>query len=373
MMKFELILLSISLLFTSAYGYVDLHPKEYTKIREILDVDVGTLLDPKNKTGLLEPILKVRIPGTPASEEVQKHFIDYFDSLKGNWTLETDRFQDDTPTIKNVTFTNLVFTRDPPHTTPGSVGRLALVAHYDSKIEPEGFIGAIDSAFPCAMMMYMAHALDDALTEYWASKEADIKSGKISPDDLSGVQIIFLDGEEAYVHWTNTDSIYGARHLANVWEKPEFGINSNRKSILEALDLFVLLDLLGSSYPTIHSYFPETDWLHKKLGNIEKNVRAAKFTKTGGDDTKSQFFPTYQGMRYSGMIEDDHIPFANKGVPILHLIPVPFPHVWHTLEDDGDHLDIPTMYDLSLIMTCFVAEYMNLSGSLGIDITHSEL
>ena len=31
------------------------------------------------------------------------------------------------------------------------------------------------------------------------------------------VQMLFLDGEEAYLEWTNTDSLYGSRHLAELW------------------------------------------------------------------------------------------------------------------------------------------------------------
>lgn len=30
---------------------------------------------------------------------------------------------------------------------------------------------------------------------------------------------MFFDGEEAYNHWTETDSLYGARHLADKWQK----------------------------------------------------------------------------------------------------------------------------------------------------------
>ena len=30
------------------------------------------------------------------------------------------------------------------------------------------------------------------------------------------LQLFFLDGEEAFVEWTEKDSIYGARHLAEV-------------------------------------------------------------------------------------------------------------------------------------------------------------
>jgi glutaminyl-peptide cyclotransferase len=30
---------------------------------------------------------------------------------------------------------------------------------------------------------------------------------------------VFLDGEEAFQEWTHLDSIYGAKHLAETWEK----------------------------------------------------------------------------------------------------------------------------------------------------------
>jgi glutaminyl-peptide cyclotransferase len=33
-----------------------------------------------------------------------------------------------------------------------------------------------------------------------------------------------------------------------------------------------------------------------------------------------------------GWIGDDHEPFLNKGVSVLHVIAQPFPHVWHTLQ-----------------------------------------
>lgn len=95
----------------------------------------------------------------------------------------------------------------------GHVGRLALVAHYDSKLDPSGFIGATDSAAPCAMLMHVARSIDKALTKKWAAMEADgVGSGGFNDvEDHSGVQILLLDGEEAFHVWTHTDSIYGAR------------------------------------------------------------------------------------------------------------------------------------------------------------------
>jgi hypothetical protein len=37
------------------------------------------------------------------------------------------------------------------------------------------------------------------------------EDGSHGLEEEKGVQIIFLDGEEAFVSWTNTDSLYGAR------------------------------------------------------------------------------------------------------------------------------------------------------------------
>ena len=51
-----------------------------------------------------------------------------------------------------------------------------------------------------------------------------------------------------------------------------------------------------------------------------------------------------------------------RGVPVLHIIPTPFPPVWHRIEDDGDHLDPEVLDDWAKIVTAFVAEWMELDG-----------
>jgi len=35
----------------------------------------------------------------------------------------------------------------------------------------------------------------------------------------TSLQLIFFDGEEAFVQWTPTDSLYGSRHLAKQMER----------------------------------------------------------------------------------------------------------------------------------------------------------
>ena len=47
-------------------------------------------------------------------------------------------------------------------------------------------------------------------------------------------------------------------------------------------------------------------------------------------------------------------------VPILHLIPVPFPDEWHTMKDNADAIHYPTVEKLNVILRIFVAEYMEL-------------
>ncbi|KAJ2247861.1 hypothetical protein GGI13_004884, partial [Coemansia sp. RSA 455] len=51
----------------------------------------------------------------------------------------------------------------------------------------------------------------------------------------------------------------------------------------------------------------------------------------------------------AGRVEDDHVPFVERNVPVLHLISVPFPKVWHTMQDDATALDQGVVGDMSLL------------------------
>ena len=64
----------------------------------------------------------------------------------------------------------------------------------------------------------------------------------------------------------------------------------------------------------------------------------------------------------TGMILDDHVPFMARGVEVLHIIPMPFPQVWHKIEDDGEHLDLDTCADWAVLVTAFIGEWMELDG-----------
>jgi glutaminyl-peptide cyclotransferase len=162
---------------------------------------------------LLAPLLIPRVPGTPGSKAAQQHLVDFFSTHLPKWTIEYHNSTSKTPVTgdREVPFVNLIMTRDPPWTQPGSVGRLNLVAHYDSKITPEGFVGATDSAAPCAMLLHAVRSIDEALTRRWATMESGGAGNGL--EEEQGLQVIFLDGEEAFLTWTDEDSLYGARYV----------------------------------------------------------------------------------------------------------------------------------------------------------------
>lgn len=311
---------------------------------------------------LLAPILKVRVPGTPAIEEVRQYFVSFFSSQLPNWKISLQNSTQKTILGNDpITFVNVIATRDPPWAHDGDVERLALVAHYDSKLTPTGFIGATDSAAPCAMLLHAAKSLDAALTAKWEAME---RTGFTGLEDDKGLQILLLDGEEAFKTWTATDSLYGARALAQEWEESFNPAMSTYKSKLHSIRLFVLLDLLGAQNPHVPSYFRTTHWAYKNLASLEQRMRKLDVLKSY---TTHPFLPESdkdKGQWFGGAIEDDHVPFMARGVEVLHIIPSPFPPVWHKMEDDGEHLDGPTVDDWALLTTAFAAEWMDLEGFL---------
>ncbi|KAN0069691.1 hypothetical protein V8E54_011997 [Elaphomyces granulatus] len=334
--------------------------------------------------GILAPILQPRVPGTPGSTAVLNHFADFFRHSLPDWQIEFQNSTSKTPVTgdREVPFVNFIATRDPPWAASGNVGRLTLAAHYDSKYKPEGFIGAIDSAVPCAVIMHAMRSIDDALTKKWAAMD---KAGHTqgSLDEHTGIQVMFLDGEEAFDQWTATDSLYGSRSLAQEWGARVNPPMSTFKTRLSSIMLFMLLDLLGSKDPKIRSYFKTTHWAYQSMATIEKRLRELKLFKSSPNypvtenrrsDSKAAEEPQWlidatreikSHYRHSG-IADDHLPFLERGVEVLHIIdasPITgFPTVWHTLHDDGDHLDMNTVEDWSVLITAFAAEWMELEN-----------
>lgn len=325
-----------------------------------------------NTGRLLAPILIPRVPGTEGSLKVLNHFQSFFSAELPSWSLTTQNSSSVTPTSngKEIPFVNFMATRDPPWAQPGDVGRLVLVAHYDSKLTPKDFIGATDSAVPCAILLHIAQSIDAALTRKWADLQAagKIDDGLDDDDDIAkkGVMLLFLDGEEAFHSWTDTDSLYGARSLAETWEATHHPALSSRHNQISDIDLFLLLDLLGSQNPRIPSYFKTTHWAYNHMSDLETRMRESNlFLSHGASPGKWFYEPSVKAMSaHTFAVQDDHVPFQARGVEILHIIPTPFPLVWHTMEDDGKHLDMQTVKDWASLVTAFTAGWLELEGHI---------
>ncbi|XP_028597925.2 glutaminyl-peptide cyclotransferase-like protein [Podarcis muralis] len=285
----------------------------------------------------LQPILIERYSGSPGNEKVRQFIVEKLRELGASWHIEVDAFKERAP-HGVVGFANVVATLDPEATW-----RLVFACHYDSKYFPHdkrgrAFLGATDSAVPCAILMELVTALDEELKK---SKE---RGSKVT------LQLLFFDGEEAFREWTDQDSLYGARHLADRMAKAP---HRPGLSQLQAISLFVLLDLLGARQPTIQNHFRNTALWFERLVGLEKRLHRLGLLES---HAKEQLY--FQQRSYYDPIEDDHAPFLRRGVPVLHLITTPFPAVWHTFEDTEENLHPPTVLNLCKILAAFLAEYL---------------
>lgn len=279
----------------------------------------------------LTNILIPRTPGSQGSEIVRNFIVKEMQGL--GWDVEIDSFVEPNTIVGQVPFNNIIATLN-----PDAPRRLVIVCHYDSKSTPQGFLGATDSAVPCAQMLNLAHTM-----------QMDLNDQKTS-GKLVTLQFLFLDGEEAFKDWTSTDSIYGARHLAQKWDGLSYTYDRVSGNYLDRIDMFVLLDLLGAKDPTIYSANPSTQKWYDRLVAIEETL------VRGGLVIPGKIFRGAQNLP----IEDDHIPFLRKGVPIMHLIAYPFPKVWHTMGDDASVVDLKTVEKLNKIFRIFVSEYLEI-------------
>ncbi|XP_023226724.1 glutaminyl-peptide cyclotransferase-like [Centruroides sculpturatus] len=193
------------------------------------------------------------------------------------------------------------------------------------------------------------------------------KHSSLRKKDILTLQMIFFDGEEAFQRWSKDDSLYGSKHLAKLWNTKKFPEGRQKDfcknhgdfvSFLDRMDVLVLLDLIGSSNPSFHSYFPDTHSLYMELVNAEQKLNSLKHIESHPPEVKTNYFSKYSTLSF---IEDDHIPFMKKNVPIIHIIPSPFPSVWHRESDNRENLHHPTINNLNKIITVFVAEYLHLN------------
>lgn len=79
-------------------------------------------------------------------------------------------------------------------------------------------------------------------------------------------------------------------------------------------DLLVLLDLLGAPNPNFYNYFKNTEFWYKQMGLAEQILANNKMLKDY--NPRNSYF---QPRSINARIEDDHLPFLQRGFSIFIL------------------------------------------------------
>ena len=192
------------------------------------------------------------------------------ENAKGNF--ETDSFTASTP-IGQVAMRNYIVRY------PGKKdGVIVLASHYETNypLKDVNFVGANDGACTSALLIGIGDYL------------------RTHPPDGYSVWLVFDDGEEAIKEWSDSDSLYGTRHLAAKWSKD---------GTLPKIKAFLLADMIGDKDLNIDRDNNSTPWL------LDLLKVAAKNTGHTGNIYKNETTEL-----------DDHLPFKQRNVPVLDLI-----------------------------------------------------
>ena len=217
--------------------------------------------------------------------------------LKGVETAE-DAFTADTPEGK-LPVRNLIAK------FPGKKdGIIVIAGHYDTNypLRNTGYVGANDGASSTAILLELANQLRGKKRDGYC------------------VWLVWTDGEEAVKAWSSTDSLYGTRHLADGWQKD---------GTLKKIKAFIVEDMIADADLNIEHEMGSTPWLEALI------LQAA--TDLG---YQSHFFAR------SISVDDDHLPFVQKGVPSADMIDLDYGYndvFHHTPQDTLDKLSTKSL------------------------------
>jgi glutaminyl-peptide cyclotransferase len=248
-----------------------------------------------------------RPPATDAIHRTQDYIRTQLKSF--GCSVEEDAFHSQTP-IGDVEMRNLVVKI--PGTGPGII---VLLTHYDTARNIDNFVGADDAGSSTGVMLEIARPL---------CKE---KQGS------NAVWIGFLDGEEAQVTWSASDSVYGSRELA-----ARMAVAGELKRI-RAL---ILADMVGQYNLQIPRESQSTKWLNDLIWNTAARLGYANV-----------FVSQEEG------VDDDHGPFLSRGVPSADIIEyggyVKLGY-WHTSKDTLDKVSPRSIAIVGHVILASVAE-----------------
>lgn len=251
-------------------------------------------------------------PRPPASDAIHRTQ-DYLHAQLQSFgcAVDEDAFHSQTP-IGDVAMKNIIAK------IPGSgQGIILLLTHYDT-LRLENFVGAEDGGSSTGLMLEMARLL------------CGLKNRP------NAVWIVFLDGEEAQVKWTDTDSVYGSRELA-----ARMAVSGDLKRVRAV----ILADMIGQSNLALERDSNSTAWLTNLVW-----------------DTAARLGYKNIFVSRSSSVEDDHLPFVHRGVPSVDIIDLDdYINLgyWHTPEDTLDKVSPRSLAVVGHVILESVAQLQN--------------
>lgn len=247
-----------------------------------------------------------RPPATEAIEKARDYITKQLESF--GWKVTRQAFSDATPRGK-VAFVNLIATFPASGKTAPS---FLLCSHYDTKtFDTARFVGANDGGSSNGVLLEIARVLAQ------------------HPAAASKMQLVFFDGEEAYVSFTATDGLYGSRYFAK-----QLAASGTAKQFRGG----ILFDMIGD----------------RSLGVTlppDSPAELARGIFEAADALKVRNHFTYA----SGGILDDHTPLNEAGVPTIDLIDFDYPP-WHTPEDTMDKLSAESLRIVGAVALQYLAD-----------------
>jgi Zn-dependent M28 family amino/carboxypeptidase len=241
-----------------------------------------------NLTQQLLSVAPKRYNGSPGHLAAENFLKQHFKPEAARGNFETDQFTANTPAGPQ-TMRNYIAK------FPGKKdGIIVLASHYETNwpLRNIAFYGANDGACTSALLI--------ELGAYF----------RTHPPQGYSVWLVFDDGEEAVDQWSDSDSLYGTRHLAARWYAD---------GTLKRVKAFLVADMIGDKDLNILEEMQSTPWLRDLFLQAAVNTHHSAYVyKTRAEE------------------EDDHLPFLRRGVPSLDVIDVDYgPHTAAT--PDGYH------------------------------------
>jgi Zn-dependent M28 family amino/carboxypeptidase len=256
-----------------------------------------------------------RPPGSPALERAREYITAQLET--GGLEVQRDPFTASTP-VGRIPMVNIV------GVLSGTSSKVVIVAgHHDTaRLKEISFVGANDGGSSAAELLELARVLSKRrhVLTYW---------------------LVFFDGEEALEQWSKTDSLYGSRHLA------EELATAGRLAQVRAL---ILVDMVAGRQLHILEESNSSPWLREI---VLKKARQLGYASS------------FDGRQFP--VEDDHVPFVEKGVAAVDIIDLaPFKTYHHTAQDT---LDKCSAESLAIVGRVVLATLEDLERQLGMDRT----